>query len=153
MPLDQRMEWGLKALDKGKHVLMDTPVASNLSETRRLFRCSHVHPNMEDPKLLLEMLPYRFHPSWICFDRHLSRPDIEYAKVCVTVPSPGRLLKSNFKIEQSASAMVDYTFAISMLYGIFQRDPLACTHWQTDAAPPPHYGHQCYHGKWEYPSQ
>ncbi|KAF9081178.1 hypothetical protein BGX23_001171 [Mortierella sp. AD031] len=62
LPNGLHYEWTRKALEAGKHVLLEKPAASNASQTQELVTLAQ-----EKNLVLLEALHYRFHPASIKF--------------------------------------------------------------------------------------
>ncbi|KAF9385140.1 hypothetical protein CPC16_008083 [Podila verticillata] len=62
LPNGLHYEWTKKALEAGKHVLLEKPSASNASQARELFELAQAK-NL----VLLEAFHYRFHPASIFF--------------------------------------------------------------------------------------
>ncbi|KAF9214036.1 hypothetical protein BGZ59_004428 [Podila verticillata] len=62
LPNGLHYEWTKKALEAGKHVLLEKPSASNASQARKLFELAQAK-NL----VLLEAFHYRFHPASIFF--------------------------------------------------------------------------------------
>ncbi|KAL8864726.1 MAG: hypothetical protein Q9174_007244, partial [Haloplaca sp. 1 TL-2023] len=58
----QHYEWAMKALEAGKHVLLEKPSVSNAREAEALFRS----PLLRGPNgpVLLEAFHFPFHPAW-----------------------------------------------------------------------------------------
>ncbi|KAG0347377.1 hypothetical protein BG005_000194 [Podila minutissima] len=71
LPNGLHYEWTKKALEAGKHVLLEKPAASNAAQTREMFELAK-SKNL----VLLEAFHYRFHPASIYFkdliQRHLA---------------------------------------------------------------------------------
>lgn len=65
LPSGLHYEWVLKALAKGKHVLLEKPAVVNAREVEALFRS----PLLQKPNapVLLEAIHYRFQPTWQTF--------------------------------------------------------------------------------------
>ena len=61
MPNHLHVEWAIKALQSGKHVLVEKPVALNAVEAQKLMDVAKKHPNLK----LLEAYMYKFHPQWL----------------------------------------------------------------------------------------
>ncbi|KAL2150806.1 hypothetical protein VTH82DRAFT_7369 [Thermothelomyces myriococcoides] len=78
-------EWCRRALAKGKHVLLDTPGTGNAADAERLF--SWIFLGSTNCPVLLECTSYRFHPSWLEFERAIKRPSVVQAKVLVALPA------------------------------------------------------------------
>lgn len=61
LPNHLHVEWAIKALQSGKHVLVEKPVALNAVEAQKLMDVAKEHPNLK----LLEAYMYKFHPQWL----------------------------------------------------------------------------------------
>lgn len=60
LPNHLHVEWAIKALQKGKHVLLEKPVGMNAQEAKVLMEASVQFPQMK----IMEAFMYRFHPQW-----------------------------------------------------------------------------------------
>lgn len=60
LPNHLHVEWAIKALNAGKHVLVEKPIGLSVMEARRLMEASKKHPGLK----LMEGFMYRFHPQW-----------------------------------------------------------------------------------------
>ncbi len=61
LPNHLHVEWSLRALQAGKHVLVEKPVALNAAEARHLLEEAKKYPRLK----IMEAFMYRFHPQWI----------------------------------------------------------------------------------------
>ena len=61
LPNHLHVSWSLKALEAGKHVLCEKPVAMDAEEGRMLLEASGRFPHLK----IMEAFMYRFHPQWI----------------------------------------------------------------------------------------
>lgn len=61
LPNHLHVEWAIKALQSGKHVLVEKPAALNAIEAKKLMDEARKHPNLK----LLEAYMYKFHPQWL----------------------------------------------------------------------------------------
>ena len=61
LPNNMHVPWAIKALDAGKHVLLEKPVALTSSEAEILLDESKKHPELK----IMEAFMYRFHPQWV----------------------------------------------------------------------------------------
>lgn len=85
LPNGLHLEWALKALSKGKHVLLEKPSVSNAEDAATLFNS----PVLKQPNapVLLEAFHYRFQPAWQYFISLCDPPNVEYAKAVFKVPA------------------------------------------------------------------
>lgn len=63
IPLPNHMHvfWAIKALEAGKHVLCEKPIAMSSDEAQELLDAAAQHPNLK----IMEAFMYRHHPQWI----------------------------------------------------------------------------------------
>ncbi|KAL8947557.1 MAG: hypothetical protein Q9222_006171 [Ikaeria aurantiellina] len=62
LPNAYHFEWATKAIEAGKHVLLEKPSVSNGEEAAKLFRSPLLSGKNE--LVLLEAFHFRFHPAW-----------------------------------------------------------------------------------------
>lgn len=60
LPNHLHVDWTLRALEAGKHVLCEKPIGINHVDARRLQNVSKVFPNLK----VMEAFMYRHHPQW-----------------------------------------------------------------------------------------
>lgn len=60
LPNHLHVEWAIKALRAGKHVLVEKPVAMDAEEAQLLLEESRKHPELK----IMEAFMYKFHPQW-----------------------------------------------------------------------------------------
>jgi predicted dehydrogenase len=60
LPNHLHVPWSLKALEAGKHVLCEKPLAMNSGEASVLLEQSRKYPDLK----VMEAFMYRFHPQW-----------------------------------------------------------------------------------------
>lgn len=61
LPNDMHVEWAVKAMAAGKHVLCEKPVALSAEQAAYLLEASLQHPHIK----IMEAFMYRFHPQWV----------------------------------------------------------------------------------------
>lgn len=61
LPNHLHVEWTLKALAAGKHVLCEKPIALDATEAQHLLTSSQQYPHLK----VMEAFMYRFHPQWV----------------------------------------------------------------------------------------
>ncbi|MFT5576603.1 MAG: putative dehydrogenase [Bermanella sp.] len=72
LPNALHCQWSIRALEAGKHVLCEKPIASNASEAREMAAAAH-----RNGRVLMEAFHYRFHPL--------------AARMCELVPLLGKI--------------------------------------------------------------
>lgn len=60
LPNHLHIEWAIKALEHGKHVLCEKPIGLSSAEAQRLLDVSRQYPKLK----IMEAFMYRFHPQW-----------------------------------------------------------------------------------------
>ena len=60
LPNHLHVDWSVKALEAGKHVLCEKPIGLTAREGRRLVEVGKQHPRLK----LMEAFMYRHHPQW-----------------------------------------------------------------------------------------
>lgn len=61
LPNHLHVDWTIKALEAGKHVLCEKPIGLNADEARKLIKATEKFPRLK----VMEAFMYRFHPQWI----------------------------------------------------------------------------------------
>ena len=61
LPNHLHVPWSIKALEAGKHVLVEKPMATSVSELQKLLHAAQAHPRLK----LMEAFMYRQHPQWL----------------------------------------------------------------------------------------
>ncbi len=60
LPNHLHVEWAIKSLQAGKHVLCEKPLAMSAAEAERLLNEAKKFPDLK----IMEAFMYRFHPQW-----------------------------------------------------------------------------------------
>jgi len=60
LPNDQHVPWSIRALEAGKHILCEKPIALSAAQGRDLVEAARRHPRLK----VMEALMYRHHPQW-----------------------------------------------------------------------------------------
>jgi predicted dehydrogenase len=60
MPNHMHVDWSIKALQAGKHVLCEKPIGLSSAEGQRLVDAAKQHPQLK----IMEAFMYRLHPQW-----------------------------------------------------------------------------------------
>lgn len=60
LPNHLHVDWSIKALQAGKHVLCEKPLGLNTADAQRLVDAASAYPQLK----MMEAFMYRFHPQW-----------------------------------------------------------------------------------------
>ncbi len=61
LPNHLHVDWSIKAIEAGKHVLCEKPLGLDTADAKRLLDASKNYPELK----VMEAFMYRFHPQWI----------------------------------------------------------------------------------------
>jgi predicted dehydrogenase len=61
LPNHMHVPWAIKAIEKGKHVLCEKPIALSAGEAQTLLNAAQQKPQLK----IMEAFMYRFHPQWV----------------------------------------------------------------------------------------
>ncbi len=61
LPNHMHVEWTIKAMNAGKHVLCEKPMGLNDEEVNRIINATTMNPDIK----IMEAFMYRFHPQWV----------------------------------------------------------------------------------------
>ena len=127
LPSGLHFEWALKALTKGKHVLLEKPAVVNAIEAEALVHSPQLqHTNAP---ILLEALHYRFQPTWQYFLSLVDRPNLH--SVYATAKLPFYMIPKNgirFDHKLGGGNMLDLgTYPMHAVRQIIATEPEECT--------------------------
>ena len=72
LPNHLHVEWAIKALQAGKHVLVEKPIAMSSEEAQKLLEVAKKHPKLK----IMEAFMYRHHPQWIKAKKMIKKGEI-----------------------------------------------------------------------------
>ena len=122
LPNHLHVDWSIKALQAGKHVLCEKPLGLNTADAQRLVDAAQAHPHLK----VMEAFMYRFHPQW------------ELAKQLIDQGRIGKLhaVHSHFsynnrepnnirnKVDMGGGALLDIgCYSISLSRWLFNEEP------------------------------
>lgn len=61
LPNHLHVDWSIRALEAGKHVLVEKPLGMDGDDAERLVRAAEAHPDLK----VMEAFMYRFHAQWL----------------------------------------------------------------------------------------
>ncbi|KAF4456294.1 hypothetical protein F53441_1539 [Fusarium austroafricanum] len=137
LPVGLHYEWTMKALAKGKHVLVEKPATVNATEAEMLFRS----PLLRQPKspILLEAMHFLFQPSWQYFVSLVDRPNILSVSAIAELPSyiiPKGGIRFDYNL--GGGNILDLgTYPLNALRQIMGAEPEECTMCKVRTPPPP----------------
>ncbi|KAK2590528.1 hypothetical protein QQS21_011795 [Conoideocrella luteorostrata] len=137
LPAGLHLEWALKALAKGKHVLIEKPATVNAVEAEALFRS----PLLQQDKapILLEAMHFHFQPAWQYFLSLVDRSNIQVVHAVAKLPSYVIPQDGNrFDYDLGGGNMLDLgTYPMYALRQIMGANPEECTMCKTRVPPHP----------------
>lgn len=138
LPCGLHFEWSLKALAKGKHVLLEKPSTSNIEEAEILFRS----PLLTQPNapVLMEAFHSRFTPAFDLFRTLLDPPNI--SNVVARASAPSLIAKDDdirFNYDLGGGALLDLgTYPMMALREAFKAEPVECLEADLKRMPKPY---------------
>ncbi|KLO83808.1 Oxidoreductase [Fusarium fujikuroi] len=130
-------EWAIRAIAKGKHVLLEKPATVNAAEAEMLFRSPLLR--QPDAPVLLEAMHFRFQPSWQYFLSLVDRQNIQTVDSVALLPSY-IIPKGNPQLEYNlcGGTMLHLgTYPMYALRQIMGGEPEECMSCKMRSVPPP----------------
>ena len=139
LPCGLHFEWALKALAKGKHVLLEKPSCANAAEAEVLFNS----PLLKAPNapVLMEAFHSRFTPMWRLFMESLDQPNVEHVLSFAHIPpfAIGGDDDIRFNYDLAGGCLLDVgTYTLATLRDAFGTEPEECLQADLETLPPPH---------------
>lgn len=122
LPNHLHVEWTIKALEHGKHVLCEKPIGLNATEGKKLIKAAQEYPNLK----VMEAFMYRFHPQWINVKELVAAKVIGNVKNIQSYFSYFNIDPQNIrnKLEVGGGALMDIgCYCISFARFIFEHEP------------------------------
>ncbi|KAK1448994.1 hypothetical protein CMEL01_08309 [Colletotrichum melonis] len=137
LPNGLHYEWALKALQAGKHVLLEKPSVSNAEEAEALFRLPLLKE--KGAPVLLEAFHYRFQPSWQYFMGLVDKENVEHVHARAYIP--WFALGDDdirFQYGLAGGGLMDLgTYTVSSIRQTFGVEPEECLTAKFKTMPPP----------------
>ncbi|MCL4538236.1 MAG: Gfo/Idh/MocA family oxidoreductase [Bacteroidetes bacterium] len=122
LPNHMHVEWTLKALEAGKHVLCEKPIGLNYTDARRLEGAGKDYPKLR----VMEAFMYRHHPQWKKVKELVKENAIGEVKGVHSLYSYYNDDASNIRniVEAGGGAMLDIgCYCTSLSRFVFDREP------------------------------
>ena len=122
LPNHMHVEWSIKALRAGKHVLCEKPIGLSSTEAQELLNTAKQNPGLK----VMEAFMYRFHPQWERSKKLVLDGVIGELKTIQTFFSYYNVDPNNIRNQKDAGGggMMDIgCYCISVARFIFEREP------------------------------
>jgi predicted dehydrogenase len=137
LPNHLHVEWAIKAMKAGKHVLCEKPIGLSSSEAGKLLKASKDFPHLK----VMEAFMYRYHPQWVYAKSLVDEKKIGELKTVQSFFTYYNIDPKNIRnrIEVGGGAMMDigcYCVSLSRflfgeeprnVFGLVERDPVMQT--------------------------
>ncbi|MEI9910951.1 MAG: Gfo/Idh/MocA family oxidoreductase [Bacteroidota bacterium] len=124
LPNHLHVEWAIRSLQAGKHVLCEKPIGLSLAEARQLLQASQLHPQLK----IMEAFMYRFHPQWIQAKKMVNDGTIGELKTIQSFFSYYNTDPGNIRNQKEAGGggMMDIgCYCVSLSRFIFGEEPVS----------------------------
>jgi predicted dehydrogenase len=122
LPNHMHVEWAIKCLEAGKHVLCEKPIAMNPAEAEKLADYARSKPGLK----LMEAFMYRFHPQWQHAKKLVREKQIGELRTIQSFFSYYNTDPNNIrnKPEAGGGAMMDIgCYCVSLSRFIYEKEP------------------------------
>jgi predicted dehydrogenase len=126
MPNHMHVDWSIKALEAGKHVLCEKPIGLSSAEGQRLVDAAKKYPKQKT----MEAFMYRFHPQWVRAHKIVSDGGIGQLRTINSFFSYSNLDANNIRNQADigGGGMMDIgCYNISLSRFIFGQEPSRVT--------------------------
>lgn len=123
LPNNMHVEWSIKAIEAGKHVLCEKPIGLFSGEAEQLMNAAREHPHLK----VMEAFMYHFHPQWKKVKDLIAEGRIGDVKTIHSFFSYYNVDPQNIrnKIEVAGGALMDIgCYCISFPRFVFDAEPL-----------------------------
>jgi predicted dehydrogenase len=123
LPNHLHVEWAIKALQAGKHVLCEKPIALSAAEAMQLLQEAKKHPHLK----IMEAFMYRFHPQWVTAKKLVNEGRIGQLRTIHAFFSYYNADPNNIRNrkEMGGGGMMDIgCYCVSLARFIFEAEPI-----------------------------
>jgi predicted dehydrogenase len=122
LPNHMHIEWAIKALEAGKHVLCEKPIGLSSLEVQQLLNAAKARPHLK----VMEAFMYRFHPQWQLAKKLVTDGKVGELKTIHSFFSYYNIDPNNIRNKKDAGGggLMDIgCYCISLSRFIFNTDP------------------------------
>jgi predicted dehydrogenase len=122
LPNHLHMQWSIRALKAGKHVLCEKPIALSVAEAEQLAGVAAAHPQLK----AMEAFMYRHHPQWLAAKRLVREGRIGQLRTIQTAFSYFNDEPTNIRNQRDigGGALMDIgCYAVSLSRFIYEDEP------------------------------
>jgi len=123
LPNHLHVPWTIKAIDAGKHVLCEKPLALNAQEAERLLHSAAKHPKLK----IIEAFMYRYHPQWVWVREKVRSGGIGELRTIQSFFSYNNIDPHNIRniVEAGGGGLMDIgCYCVSLSRVLFDREPV-----------------------------
>ncbi|NIJ44184.1 putative dehydrogenase [Wenyingzhuangia heitensis] len=123
LPNHLHVEWILKALKAGKHVLCEKPIGLNAKQAKQLLEQTQQYPKLK----VMEGFMYRFHPRWNVVKEHIKKGTIGDLKNIHSTFTYYNVDPTNIrnKPEVGGGSLLDVgCYCVSLSRFLFEEEPI-----------------------------
>jgi len=122
LPNHLHVEWSIRSLKSGKHVLCEKPIGLSLAEAKKLQQVAQQNPELK----IMEAFMYRFHPQWLAAKKMVNDGTIGELKTIQSFFSYYNTDPANIRNqkEMGGGGMMDIgCYCVSLSRFIFDKEP------------------------------
>jgi predicted dehydrogenase len=126
LPNHLHVEWAIKAIQAGKHVLCEKPIGLSSMEATQLLKAAQQHPQIK----VMEAFMYRFHPQWVLAKELVDEARIGQLKTIHSFFSYYNADPNNIRNQKDlgGGGMMDIgCYCVSLARFLFNSEPLRVT--------------------------
>jgi len=122
LPNHLHVEWAIKAMQAGKHVLCEKPIGLTSKEAQTLLMATNEFPHLK----IMEAFMYRYHPQWVYAKELVTSGKIGDVKIIESFFSYYNIDPKNIRnrVEVGGGAMMDIgCYCVSLARFLFGEEP------------------------------
>lgn len=123
LPNHLHVDWSIKALEAGKHVLCEKPLGLNTADAQRLVDAANNYPHLK----VMEAFMYRFHPQWQALKQLVDAGELGKIRTIHSHFSYNNRSLTNIRNikEMGGGALLDIgCYCVSLSRWLFNEEPL-----------------------------